>query len=193
MAKRAVQVAKQREKLLNSSLELFVINGYHGTTVRDIAKKTGISVGLVFHYFPTKQDILEELVKQSEEGTFKIMEMLSLNDDPLTVFSMAAEAIFESFSEKNTKYLFLLTNQILTQKSIPFNKRNLKSSDLTVNASVPLIIKGQKNKTIKNGDPVSLSLAFWGAIQGIAEIFFWHLKSAIPDYNCVVDILRKYS
>jgi AcrR family transcriptional regulator len=193
MGNRVEQVAKQRENLLNTSLELFVTNGYHGTTVRDIAKKTGISVGLFFHYFPTKQDILEELLKQSEEGVSKIKELLASEDEPISVFSGIAKAVLESFTEKNTKYLFLLENQVMTQKSIPFNMKTLKNSNLMINASVPLIIEGQKNNSIKNGDPLTMSLVFWGAIQGIAETFFWHPKAAAPDHNCIVDILRNFS
>ena len=191
MANRIEQVAKQREKLLNSSLELFVTNGYHGTTVRDIAKKTGISVGLIFHYFPTKQDILEELLKQSEEGVSKIKEFFIMKDDPISIFTCIAKTVFESFAEQNTKYLFLLENQVMTQKSIPFNSKTLKNSNLMINASVPLIIRGQEQKEIREGDPATLALVFWGAIQGVAETFFWYPKFGIPDHNCVVNILRR--
>ncbi|MBN2038483.1 MAG: TetR/AcrR family transcriptional regulator [Spirochaetes bacterium] len=191
MGNRAEQVAKQRENILNTSLKLFVTNGYHGTTVRDIAKKTGISVGLIFHYFPAKQDILKELLKQSEEGVSKIKEFLASENDPVNIFSGIAKAILESFSEENTKYLFLLENQVMTQKSIPFNAKTLKKSNLMINASVPLIISGQKNKSIKSGDPLTLALVFWGAIQGLAETFFWHPEALVPDYNCIADILRK--
>jgi len=68
MGNRAEQTEKRRPRILSSSLDLFVYKGYHGTTVRDIAKRSEVSVGLLFHYFPTKQAILEELLKTAEEG-----------------------------------------------------------------------------------------------------------------------------
>ena len=57
-----------RRRLLDSSLQLFVHKGFAGTTVRDIAKAAGVSPGLMFHYFPSKQAILQEHVRVIRSG-----------------------------------------------------------------------------------------------------------------------------
>jgi TetR/AcrR family transcriptional regulator, cholesterol catabolism regulator len=43
---------------LRAALELFVEVGYHGTAVRDVAKRAGISVPGLYHHYPGKQDLL---------------------------------------------------------------------------------------------------------------------------------------
>ncbi len=49
---------KTRAAILGSSLELFARRGYSATTTDEIARKAGISKGLIFTHFRTKQDIL---------------------------------------------------------------------------------------------------------------------------------------
>jgi AcrR family transcriptional regulator len=49
---------KTREAILGASLELFAKRGYSATTTEQIARQAGISKGLIFTHFATKQDIL---------------------------------------------------------------------------------------------------------------------------------------
>ena len=50
--------AESRSAILSSALELFARKGYSGTTTEEIAKKAGVSKGLIFAHFSTKEDIL---------------------------------------------------------------------------------------------------------------------------------------
>lgn len=66
-----------RQKILDSSLELFGTKGYKSTTIADIVKKAGISKGLIYHYFDSKEDILKQLVDFfMEGGGAKVEELL---------------------------------------------------------------------------------------------------------------------
>lgn len=51
----------KREQILASALTLFVEFGFHGTPTSKIAKEAGVSNGTLFHYFPTKEDLIKEL------------------------------------------------------------------------------------------------------------------------------------
>ena len=52
----------KKEQLLNSALKLFVENGVGNTSTNAIAKEAGVAAGTLFLYFPTKQDLIHELV-----------------------------------------------------------------------------------------------------------------------------------
>ncbi|ACL06568.1 TetR/AcrR family transcriptional regulator [Desulfatibacillum aliphaticivorans] len=52
---------KYREELLGGCFELFSDKGYSNVTMRQIAKRLGISTGALYHYFPTKQSILDQM------------------------------------------------------------------------------------------------------------------------------------
>lgn len=51
-------INKKRDHIANKSVELFVKKGYHQTTVREIAKASEMSMGALYDYISTKEDIL---------------------------------------------------------------------------------------------------------------------------------------
>jgi AcrR family transcriptional regulator len=53
------------ERILLAALECFVEKGYHGTSVRDIATRSNLSVPGLYHYFPSKATLLERLMDQT--------------------------------------------------------------------------------------------------------------------------------
>jgi AcrR family transcriptional regulator len=55
-------VEKNRRKIERAALHLFTRKGFHGTTVREIAKKAGVSMGKLYIYYDTKEDIFIDLV-----------------------------------------------------------------------------------------------------------------------------------
>jgi AcrR family transcriptional regulator len=55
---------ERRERFLDAALKLFVQNGVQNTSTAAIAKEAGSASGTLFIYFPTKQDLIHELVLQ---------------------------------------------------------------------------------------------------------------------------------
>lgn len=51
-------VNKRRRQIVDASVALFVANGFHKTTTRQIARATGMSIGSLYEYVSTKEDIL---------------------------------------------------------------------------------------------------------------------------------------
>lgn len=51
-----------KQKVMDAACRLFFVNGYHGTSVRDIANKAAVNVSLINYYFKSKQGLLEAIV-----------------------------------------------------------------------------------------------------------------------------------
>lgn len=65
--------SRTRESLLKHALEQFAEHGYDGTSVKRIAEAAGLSQGLLYAYFPSKEALLKALFEQSMadvQGTF---------------------------------------------------------------------------------------------------------------------------
>lgn len=52
----------QLDPVLAAALDEFVRAGYHGTSVRDIARAAGLSVSGLYHYYASKQDMLRAIL-----------------------------------------------------------------------------------------------------------------------------------
>jgi AcrR family transcriptional regulator len=55
-------IAKNRVKIQSAALYLFTRKGFHGTTVREIAIRAGVSMGNLYTYYDTKEEIFIDLV-----------------------------------------------------------------------------------------------------------------------------------
>lgn len=62
MGVRRVQKEATRRRVIDAARELFETEGYEETTVRAIARRAGVSVGSVFTSFPSKLDVLSEVM-----------------------------------------------------------------------------------------------------------------------------------
>jgi len=60
-------VAKNRLKIERAAQKLFTRQGFHGTTVREIAQQAGVSMGKLYLYYPTKEDIFIGVVRRMEQ------------------------------------------------------------------------------------------------------------------------------
>ncbi len=55
----------RRNQILNAAVATFSRNGFHQTTIEDIRLEAGLSRGAVYHYFKTKEDIIDAIRERS--------------------------------------------------------------------------------------------------------------------------------
>lgn len=65
------KIRKQKKQLImDTALELFAENGFHATSMSQIATKAGISKGLAYNYFESKNKILDEIITTGFDTIF---------------------------------------------------------------------------------------------------------------------------
>jgi len=160
-----------KQKILNSSLELFSRQGFGETSVREIAKSVGIQQGALYNHFKNKDHILETLVNE--------------------LMSSAIVTIFEDKnpSELSEKGKSLLTNIAMTFKLLSFDSKNealfklimqemyknIKIRDLyheyfyqfNVKKLSSAFFSMMQNEQIKSSDPLLLANEF------LSPLFFY--------------------
>ncbi len=63
----AEKKALKRESIIQTALQLFSLNGFHKTTIPDIAEKLQMSVGNLYNYFSSKDILAKEIIKYTSE------------------------------------------------------------------------------------------------------------------------------
>ncbi len=56
---------EKKSLLMDVALRLFASEGYHNTTISKIARQAGISKGLIYNYFESKEELLSEIISKS--------------------------------------------------------------------------------------------------------------------------------
>jgi AcrR family transcriptional regulator len=91
----------KRESFLNAALKLFVAQGVQNTSTAAIAKEAGTATGTLFLYFPTKQDLINELILRIGWGQADTMKALlkpslSVRDTFFTIWSSSIRWFLEN-------------------------------------------------------------------------------------------------
>jgi len=60
-------VGKRRSQIMTAALDLFLEKGYHATTIRDIARRSGVNQGSLYDYVQNKEDILRILLEKMHQ------------------------------------------------------------------------------------------------------------------------------
>src|SRR5690349_12278572 len=57
-------IESRKEKIEEAARELFIKQGFHATSMRDIAKMAEVSLGNLYNYYETKEAIFESIIKR---------------------------------------------------------------------------------------------------------------------------------
>lgn len=190
MGIREEQKEKRRDEILAAGLDLFIRKGYSATKISDIANQVGMSVGLLFHYFESKEKLYEALITLGISGPMNMMATTDL--EPLAFFESAAAQLFLYIKAKPfISKMFVLMSQAYSNEAVPQGiKEMLKAFDIYTPTAL-LIQKGQANGTIREGDPNALAIAYWCSIQGVAEQMALNPGAPCPKSDWIVDIIRR--
>jgi AcrR family transcriptional regulator len=59
-------IERNKRKIEQAAMRMFIKQGYHGTSLRDIAKACKVSVGNIYNYYPTKEKLFSAIVASYE-------------------------------------------------------------------------------------------------------------------------------
>ncbi len=190
MSIRHDQKEQRKSLILQSALDLFIRKGYGETKIADIAKAADMSMGLLFHYFDSKEKLYEELIRIGCERLK--MDFNFSSDSPLAIFKGAAEEMFNmiSINPFAAKMFVLMENAQHLESLSEDLKEMLIEADKLIKRSIPLIEKGQLLGEIKQGNAEALAVAFWCSIQGIAQYIALHPEKPCPNTMWIMSIVE---
>lgn len=64
------------QEILDAALALFYAQGYHATSMQDLADAVGLQKGSLYHYIRSKEDLLYPLIEQTLEGYVRDLEAI---------------------------------------------------------------------------------------------------------------------
>lgn len=190
MTKKEEQYEVRKWQILDIALDHFIKYGFHGTSTRKIAQEAGISSGLMFHYFPNKLALYEALV---EIGCEKMRMNTVESESPLLFFEKQVEWFLSVAAQNDfVSRMFVFMGLVaVNAKNVSERAAQMMKEHDIEKMSVACIEKGQKLGKIRPGDPLTLSVLFYGSIQGFAESLAVRDNLELPDKECFLAILRR--
>jgi len=170
---------KMRTKILDSSLKYFARNGFAGTKISDLAKFIGIGQGTLYSYFSTKEElfnVIAEMIVDSNEQS--LSELISA---PISaaekIIILSNKMLQQISSDSPLAYMFILNLQLLMEGDNNSYAKKYEEKPNQILAQI--IVEGQKDKTVVDGDPDELADLYWSMVHMIAikKVFNNHHKT----------------
>lgn len=96
---RDLQREATRRRVYAAALEIFRRDGVAQSRIEDIANAAGVSRGTFYFHFPTKDDVLAQLLRESESAVVDHIEALALDASILEVMKATAQGIAEQWQD----------------------------------------------------------------------------------------------
>jgi len=163
---------ERREKILSCARRLFAARGLAATKITDIAADAGMSQGLLYHYFVSKEEIFTEIVREAfvkMNAAARALEELPL--PPREKIRMALIQLLRSIEEsEDFTNTVLLNAQAGISDATPAEAQAIirAESDVPYAVIARILREGQRDGSIKPYDAEELSMVFWTTIKGLA-------------------------
>ncbi len=183
------------QKITGGALSIFAEYGFYGATMKKIAEATGLSYGLIYHYFKSKEEVFIYLVNLALMKTREIFEKsLTQDGDPWEDLNTLSKTLIEESLTGDSVLFFHIMLQALAQgKHLPELKEHIdKNSQLIFEKMIHVVVKGQAVGKVVEGNPIALITSYLSMIQGLALYMFQ--DGSIPSiitHEYLLNVLRK--
>lgn len=161
-----------RQKIMSAALDLFSHKGLAATSIVNIASKAGVSSGLLYHYFRSKEDLFSELVSFAVSSSGSAVEKIVRSELGAAakigrISAMMLDALYKD--DTTAQYFVLMTKTTLEGNLTEKVTENAKDSAKPVILLAEIIAQGQRTHEVKEGSPYEMALLYWAAIQGLCS------------------------
>lgn len=174
----------RQKQILCSALKIFIERGFAAAKMSDIAAAAGISYGLMYHYFQSKDEIYTELVRGAVDSSREVLKQVQATESkPIDKMRTLIERIFASVGgHESAGYYFVLMMGAMTSGSYPsLAMEHPRGQDRPYEMLVHIIEDGQRAGQIAQGSPGELATTFFSAILGLASLKVSGTIQTMPD------------
>lgn len=189
-----LQLKDDRQKqILCSAQKVFIRKGFAAAKMSDIATEAGISYGLMYHYFQSKDEIYAELIRSAVDSSRRTIERVQADDsEPIDKLRSLARAIVTSIDgHQSAGYSFVLMMEAMTSGACPFSAMGrVNGSVKPFEMLLDVIGQGQRKGQIAAGDPSELVLTFFSSVLGLASLKVSGTIATMPDPEILMRIFE---
>ncbi len=160
---------EQRDKILSAAANVFARKG-NAATMADVASEAGVSQGLAYRYFESKEEIFTTLIKQATKSSSGPTERIKqIQGSPGTRLMLLVSYILDNNRRKPG--FAQIFSQALEDDTTPNELRQLvqRNGKIIQNIMRELIVEGQATGEVAKDDPDQLMVALMACINGLMK------------------------
>ncbi len=178
---RSAAPADKRRMILDAAVRVFARQGFHGTRVSDIADEAGVAYGLVYHYFKSKDQVLNTLFIERWDVLLEAIRATDGHAVPVRD-KLYAIASFIVDSYRHDPELMKVIIVEVTRAANSFGQTHLPEIRQAYDLIADVVRKAQDEGTLRRAvTPEYAALTFYGAIEQVLTGWIFGLLEEDPD------------
>jgi AcrR family transcriptional regulator len=178
----------RRRQILDAAVRVFARQGFHACRVSDIANEAGVAYGLVYHYFDSKEQILNELFVERWSLLLTAIEDVDARPIPARE-KLDAVAGFIIDSYRHDPELMKVIIVEVTRAANSFGRTHLPEISQAYDLIAKIVRDAQSAGDFRQDvDPTFASMWFYGAIEQLLSGWVFEL---IPGADADFDRARE--
>ena len=169
----------RREEIITAARDLFSRKGFHGTSMPDIAQAAGISTGLIYYIFPSKEDILLACCEEVAALHFDLFSQANHIADPLERFDYIVRELYTSLDRGSKRLIIMYRDSSTLPRET--RQRILSTIKNLDNRFLELIEEGQRMGVFRQDIPEPRILA--ANVLGLGHLWAlhktWHFEPEV--------------
>jgi TetR/AcrR family fatty acid metabolism transcriptional regulator len=167
--------ADRRRQILDAGIRVFARQGFHSCRVSDIADEAGVAYGLVYHYFKSKDEVMNELF--TERWSVMLAAIDEADADSGTgreKLDAVARFIIDSYRHDPELMKVIIVE--VTRAANSFGRTHLGEISKAYEKIAKIVADAQKSGEFRSDiDPLVASMWFYGAIEQLLSGWVFEL------------------
>ena len=173
---------KEREKrrlILRAAITVFARSGYHTSRVADVAKEAGIAYGLVYHYFGSKEDLLETIFRRTWSRMLEAVQEVEQEGAPARDQLAAVARIVLGAWQADPDLVRVLVREVARSPQLG---REVDEISHAFQALERIVVRGQERGELRADlDPRLSAWVLYGALEEILTGWVFERLPAGPE------------
>jgi AcrR family transcriptional regulator len=171
----------KRRAILDAAITVFARQGFHSARVSDVAAEAGVAYGLVYHYFDSKDQMLNELFSERWALLLEASQEMRRSDaSPRDKLAGVASFIIESYRHEPELMKVIIVE--VTRAANSFGRTHLPEIRDAYGVVAEIVSDAQATGEFRDDvDPAFAAMLFYGAIEQLLSGWIFDLVPATDD------------
>ena len=155
----------KRRLILDAAVRVFARKGYHTSRVGDIAEEAGVAHGLLYHYFRSKEELLETIFRETWSDLLAAVRSVEETDETARERLAGIAKILLRSWRRDPDLVRVLVREVTRSSHL---QRQINEIDEAFAGLERIIARGQADGEFRTAiDPRMASYVFYGALEEI--------------------------
>jgi TetR/AcrR family transcriptional regulator, fatty acid metabolism regulator protein len=166
----------KRRRILDAAVRVFARRGYHGSRVGDIATEAGVAHGLLYHYFASKDEVLETVFRDNFGALLERFRAVEGSDEPAAEKLEGIAKILLRTWRNDPDLVTVMVREVARSPQLQSQVDEVREAFAIVQR---VIEQGQTEGSFRRD--VDARLASWIVYGGLEEVLTGWVLGQLPD------------